>query len=360
MYRPSEAAPFKTTHDVYMDDFTTLIGKFSTTRCGIDIREAIRPEAMAQLNTTTGVAATRSLYAKQVFHYSTLDFEVTVNTTSADVGQLINFLLKLGKIQLDNKKNSRNFGYLFVGVSPVGRDSGNTMRDHVQRIINEGQPDGILFLTTYLREPDDVCRVAAPSVWTKPAFSDQPTFVHSLDFRRRLHIPKKMTQLLSLTPHGRFSTFFTNRRPTSDAEKKMNFDLLLECGASTISSAIYYTCKNSGEQDYHHFHNASLTQDPDVCDPIRLSRLIRSPEYELYIGYDSVRLMKLKICKAHREYGYQGGWVVFDLQLGDLYQYCFEPKRSFGFVRAVRTCMDERRSSCESVDSACTIQDPSP
>ncbi|XP_064455406.1 uncharacterized protein LOC135366575 isoform X2 [Ornithodoros turicata] len=89
MFRPA-TAPFTSTSGRHLN-FTALVSKSSRTRWGIDIKQEIRSEATTQLTTLTDMAATTSLCGKG-FHYSCLDFDVTMTTSSADVDQLIELL----------------------------------------------------------------------------------------------------------------------------------------------------------------------------------------------------------------------------------------------------------------------------
>ncbi|XP_064473073.1 uncharacterized protein LOC135387843 isoform X2 [Ornithodoros turicata] len=168
-------APFMTTPDARLNKSTALVSTLLTTRFGIDIKRGTQSQVISQLNTATGMGTTTT-HGKNVFHYSCLDFDIRVNTSSADVNQFIQFLKKISKVQFDNEGNLRTLGYVFAGVSPIGSDSGN-MRDHVQRIINEARPDGILFLTTYVKTKTSGFRAAVPSAWTMPTISDRPTFI---------------------------------------------------------------------------------------------------------------------------------------------------------------------------------------
>ncbi|XP_064455405.1 uncharacterized protein LOC135366575 isoform X1 [Ornithodoros turicata] len=88
-FRPA-TAPFTSTSGRHLN-FTALVSKSSRTRWGIDIKQEIRSEATTQLTTLTDMAATTSLCGKG-FHYSCLDFDVTMTTSSADVDQLIELL----------------------------------------------------------------------------------------------------------------------------------------------------------------------------------------------------------------------------------------------------------------------------
>ncbi|XP_064476065.1 mucin-2-like [Ornithodoros turicata] len=358
MYRPSYA-PFK---------ISTLKFEFSTTRFGIDIEQEVRSDAMKQLDTPSGMTSIRDLYRNGTLHFSVLDFDITTKTSNAEVDQLIKFLKTISKVQFDEREG-RNFGYLFVGVSPIGSDSGNTIRDHVQRIIEEARPDGILFLTTYVRlkSQGSECFIAAPSVWTVPTGTAprQPTFVTSLDLRRTLQIPKTTIQLLSLTPHtrGTYMTLDIYHPPSFDSNTACNVSLSEDMHqySEVIDHAVHDVEASANEGKfciYGEYHDDYLkTTGRDICDHVRLSRGVAYNK-KWYEGYDDVKLMKLKMCKAYREYGYQGGWVMFDIYRDDVKKICFEPNGTYGFTSAVKKYMYERRSSCESVDSACKREEP--
>ncbi|XP_064473487.1 uncharacterized protein LOC135388096 [Ornithodoros turicata] len=356
MYRPART-PFTAPPDAVLTRFTALASKLSKTRCGIDIAQEIRQNAIGQL--ASSMSATTDLYKKKVYDYSALDFDITVAMSDADVTQFIGFLKNFSSIQDYNRRTITGpFGYIFVGVSPIGRDSGDTFKDRVQRIINEVKPDAILFLTTYLRT--DItkynCRVSAPSMWTDATMPDQPTFVKALELRNRLTIPANVAQLLSLTAHGRWAQFGPNQIPAkSDRGKPISFDDNRICIATEASDIVGYTCANSGSENYSTYHDDRYVGNQDLCDEKRLSRIIRSSWPEWTGGYDSVRLMRLKMCMAYRDYGFRGGWVMFDLQLSDVSGYCFVDGIPYGFIRAVKGYAYQTQS-CDTVKFACVVQ----
>ncbi|XP_064476058.1 uncharacterized protein LOC135389949 [Ornithodoros turicata] len=352
MYRPT-TVPFTSEPGDELKKFTELIPEFGKTHLGIDIRQEIRDAAISQLKEPSGKTALASLYKQGVQDYSTFDVDIYVDTTEDAVKDVIGFLQTIKAIQTEAKGDSAGFGYLFVGVSPLAHnisdDTATTkMWVHFQRIIDEVMPDGVLFLTTYLRThyKENRCRSTGPSLWTRAIMFDQPTFEDSLNFRKGLKIPANVTQLLSLSVHGRWSSYTEAQMPKTTTEKRKYLELgdSRVCNETGIYDVVSYTCVNSTHDRYKAYRGDG---SQDNLDYLRLTRVVRS-SYPMWVGgYDSWGTMSMKMCKAYTEYGHRGGWVVFDLQLADVLDFCTTGyTQGFGHCYRIKNYMYEEPTVC--------------
>ncbi|XP_064475408.1 uncharacterized protein LOC135389274 [Ornithodoros turicata] len=351
LYSPSILTSLTTSgtdeRDALLSAFIEHVEDFQHTKAGLDIQELHRSKVSKHMGSRSSEIFLRDLWRDQVRHFGVLDFELTTSTRDSVIHTVIKMLKEIDTLQKSFRGPREEFGYYFLGVAVLYKklpDTDEIMKAHFQLMISEAKPDAVVFRTTYLRrlKDDALCRSTGPSLWAHATMIDQPTFVETLEFRKTVDVPRNITQLLSLTPSGRWTKY--------NITQQIPFDMLTEapdlgdnrtCVESVNDDKFAYVCRDGSK--YGQFH----TSFKDVLDKQRITRILRGSTTSV-LSYDDKFTVLAKMCKAQKEFGFFGGWLVFSAHKDDVLNSCKDTTYTDGyaFLHYVKDYMRRQLREC--------------
>ncbi|XP_064473754.1 uncharacterized protein LOC135388256 isoform X2 [Ornithodoros turicata] len=318
----------------YFNLFRRVTGAFKRTLLGLDVVWSDHSSTTNKLSTTDGRAAMLQYFKEGFRNFGTLDTEIESNTGDSYLTDIISLLQGLRSVQMEAPNRTNMPCFLFYGVALLyqgAKDFDAKMVAAFNKVLTNTQPDIVLFRTTYLTNNhySHKCRVTGTSVWDEAVVGDQPTFVGALKFRENITLPSRTREMLSFTVCGRLSHHRNQTLSGMGAQCKMGINI---DSYPRVCPGAHYT-KDYGEE---------------FLDTGRLVAYRKSNDGHTWHVYDNRQTIMAKACMSKMNFGFRGGWVVFNVECSDLGKLCGHPlsKDVFAFVHTVKHAMRTSFNSC--------------
>ncbi|XP_064473751.1 uncharacterized protein LOC135388255 [Ornithodoros turicata] len=316
----------------YFDSFRRTTKDFNRTQLGFDVMWSEHSSTANRLLTPEGHAAMLQYFKEGLRHYGTLDTEIESNTGVSYLTDIISLLQELRSVQREATNGTNIPCFLFYGAALLYHENFDAkMVAAFNKVITSTQPDIVLFQTTYFANyPDSPkCRVTGASLWDEAVVGEQPTFVGALKFRENITLPSRTVEMLSLTVCGRLSYNAHKSLSAMGDQCTMGFNL---DAYSRVCPGGRYTAD---------FGENFLDAGRSVMWKKRKDKL----EWHVF---DNRQTVMTKACKSKMNFGFRGGWVVFNVECSDVGKICSDPLYTdgFAFVHTVKEAMRTDFNSC--------------
>ncbi|XP_064476128.1 uncharacterized protein LOC135390037 isoform X3 [Ornithodoros turicata] len=328
----------------------------TSTAFGIDVTAEFRQQSLNDLQTPEGKHVVEGNWKSKVRSYAALDVRVSREEES-NTHIVIKFLKKLKAMQAVLTKDA-DIGYIFLGViiesmNGSARDalssqqrfqrneSNEDERHHFfNKILREVEPHAVVFVTTYRKyyagAEDSISRYGSvlpfttPSVWNTSAVSEQPTFVDTLAFWSALDNVPGVPVMFSFSVAGRVC------RPLNVQKLWTGNNVTGLCTTTSPGFITDYICENSN------IHSGTL-------DGYNVQESLWNHAAGTLIGYDSNITMKKKMCSVFADYGFRGGWMLYDIEFMEKIPPCdimVEKSESYYPVHFVKRILKGLHTDC--------------
>ncbi|XP_064473905.1 uncharacterized protein LOC135388340 [Ornithodoros turicata] len=243
---------------------------------------------------------------------------------------------------------------IMIGVSPLRsavKTCGQILRDHVLRLVRKLNPYAVLFRSTYMAPPDciqpactpPICKLPGMSFWNGSEIDDQPSMVDALEFKGSVLLPSSTLPMLSFSPRGRFIRMpqcFTCK--WSDVAQRN----IPKCTATYSVGTAPYICQKGSY--YYQLNQYPSQHSKDIRGVQELSH---SENYTRILAYDTNATLTFKMCNAAKEFGFDGSWVIFDVQYQDTKNICRDTvfPENFTIVHWVKKHMESNFYTCDGI-----------
>ncbi|XP_064473899.1 uncharacterized protein LOC135388338 isoform X1 [Ornithodoros turicata] len=244
---------------------------------------------------------------------------------------------------------------LMIGVSPLrsaAKTCGQILRDHVLRLVRKLNPYAVLFRSTYMAPPDcmqpactPICKLPGMSIWNGSEIDDQPSMVDALEFKGSVFLPSSTLSMLSFSPRGRMI-----RMPgcylCEWSEGQRNIP---QCTQAYSMRTASYVCRGG----YRHceLNTYAIQHSKDIHGVQELSRSIN---FTRILAYETNATLTFKMCNAAKQFGFDGSWVIFDMEYLDTTNVCSDQvfADSFAIVHWVKKHMESNFYTCDGIWSS--------
>ncbi|XP_064489064.1 uncharacterized protein LOC135400949 isoform X2 [Ornithodoros turicata] len=263
------------------------------------------------------------LWHHHVMFYGALDGLYGDDTDPLDIVSFMREILSYKHARFD----SSVYVYAFAGITvliTVSNDPINMFVTYVRDLFSQALVDVLVYQTSY--RPPIQCVANGPAPWSFQLGTHQSSIVGSAVVRSKINIPPGKVEMFTSSLCAIKTKF--QIEATLSTELKMGRDT--SCLASDMDSVTNYTCPNA--PDASHVYRKSVHQIHEIYkwkEPATGGN-----SYYYILVYDTEETLAVKVCRATKDIGFKGGWVLRDLPCGFI-QSCQHNSAHQGLLKRV-------------------------